>query len=469
MEKKPRCVVHHERPAEYVCLTCTNPTMCEMCKLKHAKETGHAPENFKEIAHMRQRIQDAGRRPAVGTFRLVKIPRGKIVATKAAASQYEPVFAAAYKKSEVLVFNDKPCENIEKAVSDLISADMSKFTAVYIDSVDFVNDDVALKLAPHLQYHSLSKLYLKDFEISNAGAKMLAEAAFHNKSLSAFCIWGGISDTGAEEVAKAARNCKSLNTFYLYGFGISDLAAKAVAEAMKDCPLSVFHLGSYRISDLGAAAVANAVNKCPLSVFYLQSIGGKISDLGVIAVAKAVKNCPLSVFALVNHTISDEGATAVAKEIVSGGCASTLSAFYLSSCRISDLGAKKVADIFGCSHPLSAFFINDCSLSGETVAYILKNVADTITSTSASASTIIRSVNLRVGKISKEQMDSCLNLLQPSGAGKQIKLRFQCNDESTKIVCEKSEAEWNGKLAEFRIVKDLQNLFEEEMILGVPQ
>ncbi len=78
-------------------------------------------------------------------------------------------------------------------------------------------------------------------------------------------------------------------------------------------------------------------------------------------------------------------------------------------------------------------------------------------------------MNLSIGEISKEQMDSCLDRLQQSGVAKQLKLRFACDSDNTKIVCEKFAPEWNEKLAEFRIVSSVSNSFHDEVILGLLQ
>ncbi len=403
----------------------------------------------------------------------------------ASAVQHKPVFAA-YKKDEVfVVVKDISYKDEEMVMSALTAADMSKLKAVYIDSYGAAGDRVASELASRLQTHPISALYLKGYNISDAGAKALARAAFRGKSLSAFCIesdrisdtgakavaeavrncpslttlylygWG-ISDSGAKAVAEAARNCPSLTTFLLCGRGISDSGAKAVAEAVRDCPLSVFYLLGRKISDSGAKAVAETVKDCQLSVFCLY--GGEISDAGAISAAKTMKDCPLSAFYLEGDEISDSEAMAVAETLSSGGCASTLSAFYIWIDDYADSGAKMVADaIRGCTN-LSAFYIGGDSISGETLVYILEGMISTI-----------RSVNLRIDEISKEQMDSCLDRLHQRGIAKQLKLRLQCGTEAAKSVCEKSAAEWNAKLAEFRIVPDIHKLFVCEAILGMPK
>ncbi len=377
----------------------------------------------------------------------------------AAAKQYKPAFAA-YKKGEVLVLEDRSYNEEEQIVSALKAVDMStKVKAVYIDSWLAVGDCVASELASQLKAHPVSALYLAGNHISDAGAKVLTQAAFCNNLLSTFCIWScRISDTGAKAVAEAARSCRSLTTLYLSGWKISDSGAKAVAEAVKGCPLSVFYLLGHRISNVGAVCVAEAVKSCPLSAFCLAS--NKMSDAGAIAVTKTVKDCQLSAFCLGGNKMSDAGAAAVAEILSSGGCANTLFAFYIGGGDISDSGVKKVADAVGGCPLLSEFYIESKPISGKTVAYILESMAGVST---------IRSVNLRGGEISKEQMGFCLDRLQQSGVARQLKLRFRCDTEAAKSVCEKFEAEWNAKLAEFRIVSSIGSLFTDEVTLGVPK
>ncbi len=379
----------------------------------------------------------------------------KKVLSEIAAAQHIPVFAA-YKKDEMLTIRGNFCGDEDKIISVLHNADMSKFKVVDIRVWGIIGDHVASELVSRLQIHPMFAVCLSDVNISDAGAEVLAQAAFRGKSLSAFFIAGSkISDTGAKAVAEAARNCRSLTTLYLNGWEISDSGAKAVAEAVKGCPLSMFYLWGSKISDSGAMIVAEAVKGCPLSAFCLGS--NEMSDAGAIAVAKTIKNCQLSVLYLGSDRISDSGATAVAETLSSGGCANTLSAFCLWCSGISDSGTKKVADtIRGCPL-LSVFCIEGKPISGETAAYILEGVAGIST---------IRSVNLCVGKISKEQMDSCLSRVQKNGVARQLKLRFQCDTEADKSVCEKFAAEWNAKLAEFMVVQSINVLFITEMTLG---
>ncbi len=374
----------------------------------------------------------------------------------ALATQYKPAFAA-YKKDEVLTIEDDPLLG-KGPMASLENADMSKVKAVYSNVFPGIVDCLASNLASCLQTHPVSALFLVGLGISDVGAEVLAQAAFRNKSLSAFCIWSAmISDTGAKAVAEVARGCRSLNTFYLHSCEISDSGAMAVAEAVKGCPLSMFCLAGDRISDFGAKAVAETVKGCPLSVFSL--CGRDILDAGAISVAKTMKDYPLSAFYLGCHKMLDSGATTVAEILSSGGCASTLSAFCLSGIGISDSITRKVVDAVKNCPLLSAFCICGKPISGETVAYILERIADISN---------IRSVNLRIGEVSKEQIESCLNRLQQGGFARQLKLRFSCCTEGTNSMCKKFEAEWNAKFAEFKIVLSVTKLFEDESMIGVP-
>ncbi len=533
MEGVPHCILHRKRPVEYMCLSCKNIPMCETCKLEHKAVTGHALESCKEIglAIMNQHIQCSDGRLAnelakglrkvlkdfetgflqdinrlqsscVQTEELRKmqklgiegryaelyfyaksLPAGgakneakmreqnkrllktvetasselKKVLSEIAAAQHRPAFAA-YKKDEVFTLKPEFYKEEWQIVSALKTADILRRKAAYIDSWPAVGDRAASELASRLQTSPVSTLYLKGCNITDTGAEVLAQAAFNGKPFSAFCIASGrISDIGAKAVAEAARNYRSLTTLYLYGLEISDYGAKAVAKAVKGCPLSVFCLGSSIISDSGAMVVAEAVKDCPLSAFCLWS--DEMSDAGAIAVTKTMKDYPLSALYLGGCKISDSGATDVAGILSNSGCANTLSSFYLGG-GISDPGAKKVADMVRGCPLLSAFYIEGNPISGEMAAYILEGVADVST---------IRSVNLCVGGIGKEQMDSCLDRLQQSGVAKQLNLRFRCGTEAAKSVCEKFETEWNAKLAEFRIAPSISRVFIENVILGVPK
>ncbi len=408
----------------------------------------------------------------------------KVLSKIAVAKKYKPGFAA-YKKDEVLcVLEGGSYKYEEEIVSVLHSADMSKCNAIYIDFWYIVGDSVASELASRLQTHPVSALYLSGRKISDAGAEILTQAAFCCKSLSAFCINGDrISDTGAKAVAEAARNSRSLATFYLGGDEISDSGATAVAEVVKGCLLSVFYLHSFRITDAGAKAVADAMKSCLLSIFYLG--GSEISDAGAtvvadamkscslsafclwsngmsgagaIAVAKTMKDCPLSAFYLMSDGISDPEALAVAKILSNGECANTLSALFLESTSISDLGARAMADaVRGCPR-LSAFYLRGNPISGETVAYILEDMAGIST---------IRSVNLNLCEVSKEQMDSFLNRLQQSGVARQLKLRFEYHDVVAVNRCLEFIPECIAKLAEFDLPFSITSLFNAEVILGV--
>ncbi len=323
-------------------------------------------------------------------------------------------------------------------ISALHSADMSKCKAVYIDHCAFLGDSVASELASCLQAHPVSALYLKSGSISDADAEVLVQAAFHNKSLSTFCLVDiQISDTGAKAVAEAARGCRSLTTFYFSAYNVSDAGAVSVAEAVKGCPISVLFLRIYNSSDAGAISVAKTVKDCPLSASCLWG-DRELSDSGAFAVAKTMKDCPLSAFSLGSYIILDAGATAVAKVLISGRFVSTLSSFCLWGDGSSDSGAKNVADAVRSCTKLSEFYLRGKPISGEALAHIFGGYISTI-----------RSVNLYIGEISKEQMQYCLNRLQQSGTAKQLKLRFRCSGYHSEIAYDRFAAEWNGKFAEF--------------------
>ncbi len=485
MEKLAHCTVHTSRPTEYVCPRCENIRLCSTCKTEHIRDTGHSPDNCKEFgcAAMRRRIQEAGEKQIHNLARMLRnavkeleagflreidrlqssfmrtteqcamqtleregrfaelyfyvkgMPAGdgaknqseklreEIMKTlNAAASkgverlleniaaaaetakipEHKPMFIA-YKKEEILVIKDKSDSDTKaKVLSALKSADISKRKAIYISPLCRIGDQVALELASILGGNQISAIFLADDDISDAAAETLANAAFRNGSISMFCLCSG---------------------------RISDSGAKAVAEAARS----------------GSSSLAT---------FFLD--GDRMSDNGIKAVTEALKGCPLSAFGVCASKVSDSGVTSLAEMIHS--CSRTISAFYLGSWSTSASVAKKVADaVRGCD-VMSEFYFAGETLSGETLAYVLDAMANLRS---------IRSVNLRIGnEVSKEQMDSCLMRLQQDGVEKQMKLRFRCEGDSVKSVCEKCAGERNGEFAEFRIVEYISALFVEEVIQG---
>ncbi|MDR3542816.1 MAG: tetratricopeptide repeat protein [Desulfosporosinus sp.] len=530
------CMIHREKPVEYVCPACKNIPMCGECERVHGRETGHVSENCKDIglALMRKHIQysygkqekefaegrikcleelkaglfleinkfqsicvqideqcnkmrklDSEKRYAELYFyaRSLSVSGAKSEATieelnkrllnifdtaseelkkvsgkiAVGVRQHKPMLST-YTNEEVFMFQDETFGEEEKAISALKNAGMLRFTAIYIESWGSIGDHTASELTSYLQKNPLSALYLEGNYISDAGAEALAQAAFRNKPLFAFCLDGTrISDTGARAVAVAAQDCRSLTTFYLDGSNISDFGAHIVAKAMKDCPISAFCLCGGGISDSGAIAVAKAMKDCPLSAFSIRS--KEISDAGAMAVAKELKYCPLSAFSICSNAISDAGATAV-MDILSSGCDSTLSAFCLGSNRISDLCTKRMADAIRNFPKISAFYLDSKPLSGETLVYILESMASVST---------IRRVNLCIGEMRKEQMDSCLTRLRQIGVGIQLKLRFLCDSHHAEAIYEKLTAEWKGKFAEFRTAISVVDIFKKEVMIGMPQ
>ncbi len=486
------CVVHSERPAEYICTRCYGRLLCEDCNRYHTLAVPHSTENCKEVgcALLRQRIHEGGGKLAkkmvksmkhivkdmlatllqeIERFRLscalteeirkmkqleqegryaelyfcvtglhrdgdgaakhmdaienlnkrfvktldaasdqLKAIRDKIalVTATTAVPQHRPMLAA-YKRDEVFLLNKaSEYDTEEKIVAALqnLKRDMpGQIRAVFISPACPVGNPVALELASLLETAPISALYLSGADISDMGAKALARTAFRNQSLSMFCL-----DAGK----------------------MTEVGVKAVADAAR--------------------------NSRSLTTLYLW--GSEISDTGAKAVANAVKGCPISAFGIWSNGISDVGATDLAEMMHC--CCRTLSAFFLGSMNVSADGTKKMADAVRSCRLMSGLYFWGKPLSGETLEYILDAMSGTISG--------VRSVNLQIGKgVSERQMENCLTKLQRNGVGKHLKLRFLCGDNSAKSVCERCATEFNGEVAEFRIVQYIPALFVDEMILGV--
>ncbi len=458
MEDKTHCTHHHDQPAEYVCPACKYLPLCKSCKQSHAKDTGHSPDNCREVgrALLRQRIQEAGEKPIKVMKKFVKELAETLVqgverfrpecalkelrqleaegmyvelylgvkslhdgvTTKELSECVLKTLDAAHaeldklrdkviaqaksvdpKSAGVYVFRGELSTTEEQVVSALKTANVPKLKELYVYPKCQIGNKVAQELAPMIQSGELTAVCIEGANINNADAAELARAAFHNKALSTFGMWSRrISYNGVMELAKAARDCRLLTTFYLSGEGISDLEAEAVANAVRDCPLSVFGIWGIGITDTGAATVSEMIS----------------------------------------------------------GCRRTMSVIYFGGSSILAAGAKKVVEAVRSCPRISAVYFDGGELAGEVLGYVLEAVAG-ISS--------IRSVNLRISNISKANMDSCLTTLQHIRVGSSLKLRFECGDRA-QSVCEKCADEWKGRFEEFRLVKRIRDLFVEEVILG---
>ncbi len=489
MEKSFACAVHRKQQAEYVCPLCENVLFCETCKREHTDEAGHSPVNLKEagLSLMRMYIQGAGgwqMRELARTLRdamkvleaglLLEVESSCVITEEQRAMQkleQEGKYAELYfyakglkmgaDKNEAAMKElnkrivkalDMASEGLEKVRNGFepmitpqleqqpkpqqryksVLAEYGKDEVCVLDNESvFTNEDLLISVLESTDMSNIKAVYIRLLNI--IGDRTVSELAYILQAnyVSAVYLGGShISDSGAEELARAAFRNKALSMFCLWGGEVSDAGAKAVAAA--------------------------ALNSPSLSTFYLS---GGISDSGARTLAEAMKSCKISTFGLWSDEISDSGATVVAETMMTSGCAGKLSVFFLGGSGITAAGAKKVADAVRDWPKLSALYFDGEPLSGETLAYVLDAVA---------SNGGIRSVNLRIDGVSAGQMAACLAGLHKSGAGRRLKLRFEC-DGDARDVCKKCAADWVGKFDEFRIIGYIGEVFREEVILGTPQ
>lgn len=468
MEVKIHCAVHGKQPAEYVCPTCKDLPLCAACKQEHEKGMGHSSDSCKEVglALMHKLIQEAGvqqTRELAGALTESMKKLGTELSkeieklqsncalheeeAKMKKLEQEGGYAELYFYAKSLPLGD--AKN-EAAIEEISKCLMKTLDTACLELQKARNGLAAMIKAAVPQHKPMLAAYKKD-EVLALGYKFViteeeAISALKSPDISkmkAIYIesWDEIGDRTALELASCLK-ANPVSAFFLSGSEISDVGAEALAKAaFFNRSLSTLCLWGEQISDTGAKVMAEAARNCPSLTMF--SLYGSISDSGAKAVAEALKGSPLSAFSLLSPGISDTGAIAVAEMISS--CSRTLSALYLVSRNISVAGVKKAVDAVRSCSLLSVFYLGGCMLSGEMVTYVL----ETVTMLSS-----LRSVNLGIGEVSKEQMEYCLTRLQQGGIGKQLKLRFWCDDDRAKSVCEKCIAEWNGKFAEFTTVND---------------
>ncbi len=423
MEKLAHCPVHRKRPAEYVCLACDNLVLCEACKQEHVIETGHTPENCKEIGLAimhQQRIQCVD---GILVKELIKGLRNGLKELEARVLQEIDRFQESCVQTKEL-------RNMIKLDSDGRHAElyfyakglpmggannkaaMGKLKKRLLETIDKASDElmnVLNKTAAAKQYEPIFSAYKKDevfmFKNETCGGEERLLSALHSTdmskftkavyidsvsaigdsvaselasrlqthSISALYLTGiQISEADTEALAQAALCNKSLSAFCIEDCAVSDIIVEAVAEAARNCrSLTALYLNGLSISSSGAKTVAEVMKSCPLSVFYLS--GNNISDSGATAVAEAVKDCPLSAFCLSGGGISDAGAISVANAVKD--C--PLSVFYLMGFKISNAGTTAVAETLSsgeCASTLSAFYLWSDAVSNSGA----KKVADAI-------------------------------------------------------------------------------------------
>ncbi len=430
MEDVAHCIVHRERPTEYMCPACHNRPLCKMCGQEHAGETGHAPENCELVGMMimSQRIKDTeGSVAKVQSLALALANEMVEIATefqngirqvldgfqsdclhieelrKMHKLNSEGRYAELYLYAKSLpaggAKNIAEMEDVNKRLLKMIdtsSSGLGKLTSMiaaaqYKPIFSAYNKDEVLMLtggsfrsekdvASALHSADMSAkvkaVYIDPWYTVGDGVASELASRLQTHPISAIYLKGRyISDVGAGLLAEAAFRNSSISAFCIWGSKISDKGAKAVAEAARGCrSLTALYIAGWEISDSGAVAVAEAAKSCPaISVFHLGS--NRISDSGAKSVAETVKGCMLSAFCLWSSEISDAGATSVADKVKD--C--PLSVFYLGGRKISDSGAAAMATTLssgGCASTLSAF----CFWSFDASNAGAKKIADAIKS-----------------------------------------------------------------------------------------
>ncbi|CAF1522034.1 unnamed protein product, partial [Didymodactylos carnosus] len=117
------------------------------------------------------------------------------------------------------------------------------------------------ELLEKLSSNDRTTLDINNNNISDAGAKSIAEALKTNQTLTYLLINNNnISDAGAKSIAEALKTNQTLTDLRIENNNISDAGAKAIAEALKtNQTLTDLRIENNNISDAGAKAIAEAV------------------------------------------------------------------------------------------------------------------------------------------------------------------------------------------------------------------
>jgi len=192
--------------------------------------------------------------------------------------------------------------------------------------------------------HYFSSKTILNYDITYAGAQVLAEVLKTNTSLTRLFLVGGkvkMGHEGAKAIAEALKVNSSLTSLWITGDEMGDEGAKAIAEALKvNSSLSELKLISNRIGDQGNEAIFEAL-KTNTSLRTLTLSGWGIED-GSKGFAEALKtNTSLTSLDLCHIKIGDEGGTLMAGALKTN---TSLRKLKLSGCEIGDDGSKGFAE-----------------------------------------------------------------------------------------------------------------------------
>ena len=208
----------------------------------------------------------------------------------------------------------------------------------------------------------LSWLNLAANQLTDEGAKYLAEAINNNCQLSTLGLWGNnISDIGAQLLAKAINNnnCQ-LRAILLSNNNITATGAQHLAEAItnNNCQLRTLHLVENNISDIGAQHLAKAINSKNCQLRTLNLWGNNISDIGAQHLAEAINNnnCQLRTLILSENNISDTGAKHLAEAINNKNC-QLLKLYLRSNHDITEAGRRHADNLINNSQSNCRLFI----------------------------------------------------------------------------------------------------------------
>ena len=207
-----------------------------------------------------------------------------------------------------------------------------------------ITNEGAKKIAEAIQAtKTLQKLNLYGNNISDDGAVAISDSLKINVSLQElYLAWNNIETEGAKKIAEAIQATKTLQKLNLYRNKISDDGAVAISDSLKiNVSLQELDLAQNNITTEGAKKIAEAI-QATKTLQKLNLYGNNISDDEAVAISDSLKiNVSLQELDLAQNNITTEGAKKIAEAIQA---TKTLQKLNLCGNKISDDGAVAISD-----------------------------------------------------------------------------------------------------------------------------
>ena len=276
-------------------------------------------------------------------------------------------------------------DGIGQYVNELKEALQANTTLISLKLCN-INNNGAVNIAKAIQmnttlqtldmsHNQISKLYLPTNTIIGEGAKVVAEAIQVNTTLETLDLsFNRLSDDGASFISDILKSLQQLN---MSRNDISNKGAKVIAEANRlNTTLEKLDLSFNKLSDDGASFISDGL-KTNMSLQELKMSKNNITSEGAKMIAEALQlNTTLKQLDLSINKIFDDGATAISNVLKSN---ITLQELNISHNNITNKGITKITELIQINSTLQNINISKNYITTEGLLYFMEAVKNNCT------------------------------------------------------------------------------------------